>query len=576
MEHQMLLVNQNAILDQHSGVISSHLQEKCEFHHYNLDPNGRLLDFLHNAIHNWNHNEMIRKYILENGEEISCVCWKQRFYITGTDIVKVIQFRFLLSRLPIYNVKKFEEGVFSDLRNLKAGSDSSLEEPRSPFLEFLYHNGCIRTQKKQKVFFWLSVPHERLFKDALEREFRRGSIKKIDYVAQARSFSRSINDTKSSELHHAFPMHAMLQCQQNPIATKITDKIPYSTPVAVQQYNCSQSYPYIESSWISAQYGSTSPQSHYSYHLSSNIPKSPSPCIESFASNNDITGCYDSTFGINLQGLKNDSDLDLCSSGQEMMFGYSQVIDERSPSWAPTMHSDQSDISSSILIVQDEYCSQKECSHDLFMPLSPFDLFVQDSNEFNLDFHLLTDSITKNSESSRSIVESSNVDTYSLSDMQMQSSTTISDSNMSICNGSHNNHLDMLQQCIINNAQIIDKLSTHQSFRNQQNTLYCLHNRTVSPKPQQSCSYDKGYVCNFDGCGKSFKRIEHLKRHHRTHTGEKPYICPVEGCGKSFSRSDNLSQHAKIHIQSYDKNMTQSIQQYCIVNSHEYDGTMFA
>lgn len=71
------------------------------------------------------------------------------------------------------NSKKFEEGIFSDLRNLKSGTDASLEEPKSGFLDFLYKNNCIRTQKKQKVFYWYSVPHDRLFLDALERDLKR-------------------------------------------------------------------------------------------------------------------------------------------------------------------------------------------------------------------------------------------------------------------------------------------------------------------------------------------------------------------------------------------------------------------
>jgi transcription factor STE12 len=73
----------------------------------------------------------------------------------------------------VKNSKKFEEGIFSDLRNLKSGTDASLEEPKSGFLDFLYKNNCIRTQKKQKVFYWYSVPHDRLFLDALERDLKR-------------------------------------------------------------------------------------------------------------------------------------------------------------------------------------------------------------------------------------------------------------------------------------------------------------------------------------------------------------------------------------------------------------------
>lgn len=71
------------------------------------------------------------------------------------------------------NSKKFEEGVFSDLRNLKSGIDSSLEESNSAFLDFLHKSNCIRTQKKQKVFFWHSVPHDKLLLRAIERDLQR-------------------------------------------------------------------------------------------------------------------------------------------------------------------------------------------------------------------------------------------------------------------------------------------------------------------------------------------------------------------------------------------------------------------
>lgn len=95
------------------------------------------------------------------------------FHISGTDIVRCLSFRFQAFGRPVKNSKKFEEGIFSDLRNLKSGTDASLEEPKSAFLDFLYKNNCIRTQKKQKVFYWYSVPHDRLFLDALERDLKR-------------------------------------------------------------------------------------------------------------------------------------------------------------------------------------------------------------------------------------------------------------------------------------------------------------------------------------------------------------------------------------------------------------------
>ncbi|KAJ7446068.1 STE like transcription factor-domain-containing protein, partial [Mycena latifolia] len=44
--------------------------------------------------------------------------------------------------------------------------------PQSPFLDLLFKYQCIHTQKKQKVFYWFSVPHDRLFLDALEHDLK--------------------------------------------------------------------------------------------------------------------------------------------------------------------------------------------------------------------------------------------------------------------------------------------------------------------------------------------------------------------------------------------------------------------
>ena len=56
---------------------------------------------------------------------------------------------------------------------------------------------------------------------------------------------------------------------------------------------------------------------------------------------------------------------------------------------------------------------------------------------------------------------------------------------------------------------------------------------------------DRNFVCPLYSCGRLFKRMEHLKRHMRTHTMERPFPCPR--CNKNFSRSDNLTQHLRTH-----------------------------
>ncbi|KAJ3825764.1 hypothetical protein F5880DRAFT_186456 [Lentinula raphanica] len=126
-----------------------------------------------NVPHHTPSHPALNRFLLPTQEYVTCVYWNGLYHITGTDIVRALVFRFDAFGRPVRNMKKFEEGVFSDLRNLKPGQDASLEEPKSPFLDLLFKYQCIRTQKKQKVFYWFSVPHDRLFLDALERDLKR-------------------------------------------------------------------------------------------------------------------------------------------------------------------------------------------------------------------------------------------------------------------------------------------------------------------------------------------------------------------------------------------------------------------
>ncbi|KAF7365339.1 hypothetical protein MVEN_00405900 [Mycena venus] len=57
----------------------------------------------------------------------------------------------------------------------------------------------------------------------------------------------------------------------------------------------------------------------------------------------------------------------------------------------------------------------------------------------------------------------------------------------------------------------------------------------------------KAFICPLFSCGRLFKRMEHLRRHLRTHTMERPFACPR--CNKRFSRIDNLNQHVRTHQQ---------------------------
>ncbi|KAF2787028.1 hypothetical protein K505DRAFT_219019, partial [Melanomma pulvis-pyrius CBS 109.77] len=58
----------------------------------------------------------------------------------------------------------------------------------------------------------------------------------------------------------------------------------------------------------------------------------------------------------------------------------------------------------------------------------------------------------------------------------------------------------------------------------------------------------RGYVCDGLGCGATFVRPEHLRRHvNSKHTDEKNHGCKVDGCKKLFTRGDNLRDHYWTH-----------------------------
>jgi transcription factor STE12 len=79
---------------------------------------------------NPNPHPLLNRFPLPSSEYVTCVLWCGLYHISGTDIVRALTFRFEAFGRPVRNVKKFEEGVFSDLRNLKPGVDACLEEPK--------------------------------------------------------------------------------------------------------------------------------------------------------------------------------------------------------------------------------------------------------------------------------------------------------------------------------------------------------------------------------------------------------------------------------------------------------------
>jgi len=50
----------------------------------------------------------------------------------------------------------------------------------------------------------------------------------------------------------------------------------------------------------------------------------------------------------------------------------------------------------------------------------------------------------------------------------------------------------------------------------------------------------------------TFNKKEHLQRHERTHTLARPYVCDFDGCGKTFARRDTLTRHTRLHKKDDD------------------------
>lgn len=192
-----------------SGKISLEVQESL-----------RLIEdlkfFLATAPANWQENQVIRRYYLNHDEGfVSCVFWNNLYFITGTDIVRCIAYKFQHFGREIIDRKKFEEGIFSDLRNLKCGTDAILESPRSEFLEFLFKNSCLRTQKKQKVFFWFNVPHDKLMADALERDLKKEKLRQNSTTRCYREPAKSFKYDESKSLFNQLQSHLDIQYSNN-------------------------------------------------------------------------------------------------------------------------------------------------------------------------------------------------------------------------------------------------------------------------------------------------------------------------------------------------------------------------
>ncbi|KAI0851806.1 Ste12-like transcription factor [Daldinia vernicosa] len=561
--------------------------------------------FLISAPVDWLPEQYIRRFLLPTGEYVSCVLWNNLFHISGTDIVRCLSFRFQAFGRPVKNSKKFEEGIFSDLRNLKSGTDASLEEPKSQFLDFLYKNNCIRTQKKQKVFYWYSVPHDRLFLDALERDLKREKMgqeattmavsepalsfqydssqslyeqltkaqqtNSSSFNAQQVSFPQSQDPPPVMRGMDPMPPPQMMPQSMAPLADGMDAMVQYNT-MATMAPSMPQHMQHAvkrEPDFNRMQYNQNGVPMAHSHVRHASMPAygleySPAPSfvsshLEDYGNRgisfepitppqqalamgaepayivNEETGLYtaipDHMAG--LSGMMQLPPSNLAATQFSRAYGANNVysVIEGSPTYKQRRR--RSSIPPSVSAIAGAGAQAQVAAH------RPSDL--------------------------RRSVSASVGPVAEGDESQSNSPPGLSYSNSAI-SLTNQQHMEMSRHgtplSTVEGSPALNPMSIEQHdfafLRKEMGFDDSLHEQRVTqpganvvrrarsatvmelgPYPQKSHS------CPIPTCGRLFKRLEHLKRHVRTHTQERPYICPY--CSKAFSRSDNLAQHKRTH-----------------------------
>lgn len=570
--------------------------------------------FLISAPVDWQPDQYIRRFLLPTGEYVSCVLWNNLFHISGTDIVRCLSFRFQAFGRPVKNSKKFEEGIFSDLRNLKSGTDASLEEPKSPFLDFLYKNNCIRTQKKQKVFYWYSVPHDRLFLDALERDLKREKMgqeattmavsepavsfqydssqslyEQLTKAQQANSSSFSAQQVAFSQPQSTSPvMRAMDSMPPPQMMPQTMTSMPESMDPMVQQYSMAmapalpQQVQHVqqvikrEPEYSRMQYNQNGVPIAHGHQRHASMPAygleySPAPSFvsshyEDYSTRgisfepitppqqalgmgsepayigNEDNGLYstlpDHMGGVHgLNGMMQLPPSNLAGPQFSRSFGANNVysVIEGSPTYKQRRR--RSSIPPSITAIAAANAQTQAAGHNAHRP-----------SDLRRSISVSVGPVAEGDESQGNSPPGLSYGASGMSLTGQQHKELLDMSRhgtpLSTVEGSPAMHHMGLQQHDYQlggddlNSEMGDRRGVHANA----NVLRRARSATVmelGPYPTKSHS------CPIPTCGRLFKRLEHLKRHVRTHTQERPYICPH--CSKAFSRSDNLAQHKRTH-----------------------------
>ncbi len=74
-----------------------------------------------------------------------------------------------------------------------------------------------------------------------------------------------------------------------------------------------------------------------------------------------------------------------------------------------------------------------------------------------------------------------------------------------------------------------------------------MHQQVDRPPPPPPPPPPAQEVCNYNGCGRAFRKPSQLKAHLRTHTGSRPFACEYPGCMWAFRTASKLRRHERSH-----------------------------
>ncbi|KAF7344975.1 hypothetical protein MVEN_01660200 [Mycena venus] len=452
----------------------------------------------------------LNRFLLPTQEYVSCVLWNGLYHITGTDIVRALVFRFEAFSRPVRNMKKFEEGVFSDLRNLKPGADACLEEPKSPFLDLLFKYQCIRTQKKQKVFYWFSVPHDRLFLDALERDLKREKmgLEPTTQITGEPALSFTYDGKKS--LYEQFVV--------NRGVSKPDDDLGLGR----------------ESSPAGSRNASVSSHTSHNGVRRSSGDDADGPATPFFA----MFSLFEGSPTYKQRRKK---------SGKPSNLG---------PNGGGEHEEERRGRSAGRYIAGVPGAADEEMMAGAAAGLSAAEMFIKQARgelgggNANRGYGAYGQQPHTNHH-----VQQQAHHQEMLAAFRAQQQQNAGQPQHPGAGQRQRSHEETMREAYAANQQQTAQQAAAAAAQAQAQAHSPGFAQTGFPANATAASAQfqggpgelktKAFICPLFSCGRLFKRMEHLRRHLRTHTMERPFACPR--CNKRFSRSDNLNQHVRTH-----------------------------